>query len=83
MIAVKTYPSSASEICEDGLFTDDFFLNPAVNHRNDHVWSASKNKDVDKSRLVKWRNMPSTSWSLLVSAMAEKEDCISLQTSEK
>jgi len=35
---------SASEIREEGLFTDEnnFFLNPPVKHQNDRVWSAGK-----------------------------------------
>ena len=37
---------SASEIREEGLFTDEnnFFLNPPVKHQNDRVWSAGKKK---------------------------------------
>jgi len=43
----------ASEICES-LFIHgkNFCLNPPVNHQNDHVWSAGKKRDIDKSRLV-------------------------------
>ena len=37
---------SASEIREEGLFTDEnnFFPNPPVKHQNDLVWSAGKKK---------------------------------------
>jgi len=37
---------SASEIHEEGFFTDEnnFFLNPPVKHQHDRVWSAGKKK---------------------------------------
>jgi len=50
----KTYPSPASEIRKEGLFTyeKNFYFNPPVNHQNDHVWSIGKKQDVDKRHLV-------------------------------
>jgi len=68
------------KFAEKVFFTDEknFCLKPPVNHQNDRVWSAGKKRDVDKSR-----NLPSTSRSLLVCAMAEKEDCKSIPDKAK
>jgi len=74
---------SASEIREEGLFTDEnnFFLKPFVKHQNNRVSSSGKKKRWgQKSPGSRNREILSaTSCSLLVCAMADKEDCISFQ----